>query len=280
MADKVLRIYWNVHINGQPLGLDRKRCIESISIDELCDGSDTCTLLVHDPDYIFIDDNIFVEEATISVEIGWHGDTYREKFDGYISAIDLDFPENGYPTLSIFCLDDTHRMNRKKKKRSWDNVTRAEVVQKIAQEYGFKCVVESGYNFKTEETISQSDSTDIEFCESLAGEERDPFMCKLIGDTLYYVKKGILKEPVASLHYREYPHDIISFKPQINKETRKEEVTSSDINTNTKVVETTTATNDNTERDTQGEPVNDSENTTTENYVYNPETGTWVYQTS
>lgn len=267
---KVLSLYWNMYINGEALSLSRKKCIESIDFEELCDGSDTATIKVCDPDFLYIEDNIFVEEAIISIKAGWHGDTHRVSFDGYISAIDIDFPDSGYPVMSVMCLDNSHLMNRKKKTRSWDNVTRADVVKKIATEYGLKCVVESGYNFKTESSISQSGSTDIEFCESLAKEERDPFMCKLIGDTLYYVKKGILASPSATFTYRKKPFDLISFKPQINKETKQEETTASDINTNDKTTETSKADKD-TPHDTQGEPVK-----TTSGYEYDTTTGTWV----
>ena len=269
---KLLSCYWNVYINGKLLDLPKKKCIETIDIEELCDGSDTCTITLNDPNFEFIEDNIFVEEATISVKMGFHGDTHVISFDGYISALDLNFPENGYPVMSIFCLDNSHIMNRKSKSRSWDNVTRAEVVQKIAMEYGFKCVIESAYHFKTEDTISQSDMTDIEFCEYLAGEERDPFMCKLINGTLYYVKKGILKNAVVELQYRKPPYDVVSFKPQINKETKKEEIESSNINTNDKSVDSSVSNNENTSRDTQGDPVVSSSN----QWVYDPTTGEWT----
>lgn len=270
---KVLSCYWNVFINGVELDKARKECIESIDIVEQCDGSDTCTLVVNDPDFYFIEDNIFVEEATVSVEMGWHGDTHRVTFTGYISAIDISFPDSGFPVLSIFCLDNSHVMNRKKKKRSWDKVTNADVIKKIAQEYGFKCVIESGYTFKKEDTISQSNVTDIDFCESLASNERVPFMCKLIGNTLYYVKKGILKDPTSTVYYKKFPYDVISFSPKINKETKQEEVTSADINTNTKKVDKATANDDNTPRDTQGEPVKTQ--TPTKVRVYNSSTGKW-----
>ena len=272
MSNKVLSCYWNIFIKGEQLSLSRKKCIENIDFDEACDGSDTCTIKISDPDFLFIEDNIFVEEATISVNVGWHGDTHRVNFDGYISAIDIDFPDSGYPTMSVFCLDKSHVMNRKKKDRTWDNVTNADVVKKIAKEYGFKCVVEPGYSFKKEDSISQSGETDIEFCESLAKKERDPFMCKLIGDTLYYVKKGILKTPSATFTYREYPHDIVSFQPKINKETKKEEVTSSDINTNNKTIDSATA-DENTPRDTQGETVEGESPTT--NLKFDTTTGDW-----
>ena len=269
---KVLSCYWKVHINGKELDDSRRECIDDIAILEQCDGSNTCTMKVNDPYFLFIEDNIFIEEATVSVELGWQGDTHRIKFDGYISALDIDFPEDGYPMLSVYCLDNSHVMLRKKKKRSWDNVTNAEVAQKIAQEYGFKCVIESGYNFTREDTISQSDVPDIEFLESLADSERVPFMCKLIGDTIYYVKKGILKDPTSTLYYKKFPYDVVSFSPRINKETILEEVTSSNIDTTSKTVSTSTATSDNTPRETQGEPVKTASRPA---MVYDPKTKDW-----
>lgn len=270
---KVLSCYWKVHINGKELDQSRVNCIDGIDIEELCDGSDTCTIRVNDPNFVFINDNIFVNEATVSVELGWHGDSHRIKFDGYISAIDIDFPESGCPMLSIFCLDESHVMNRKKKKRSWDNITRPQVVEKIAKEYGFKFIAESGYSFKKEDTISQSDVTDIEFIENLAGEEREPFMCKLVGDTIYYVKKGLLKEPTSTLYYKKFPYDVVSFSPRINKETIKEEVTSSDINTSNKSVENGTASDSDTPRDIQGDSVKSGNDTGL--VRYNTKTGKW-----
>ena len=283
----VLSCYWNVYINGTLLDINKKKYIESLELEELCDGSDVCTIQLNDPNFVFIEDNIFVEEAKVSIKLGWHGDTRRVTFNGYISAIDIDFPENGFPVLSIFCMDNSHLMNRKKKSRSWDNITRADVVKKIAREYGYKCVVEKGYSFKKEDTISQSDMTDIEFCESLAGEERVPFMCKLIGGTIYYVKKGILKKSVAKLQYRKPPYDVVSFKPQINKETKQEEVKSANINTNDKTVDSAVSNNNNTVRDTQGDPVKTTTTTSTKDtkgktsdksskqMVYDPKTGKW-----
>jgi phage protein D len=228
----------------------RKECVEDISIDELSDGSNTCTLTVNDPEFLFISDNIFIEDVPVYVEFGWWEDTHRDKFSGFISAIDIDFPETGFPVLLIYCLDETHKMNRVKKKRTWDNTTNAEVVKKVAKEYGYKCVVQSGYLFKKQDTISQSGQTDIEFLENLASSERDPFICKLVGDTIYYVKKGLLKSPSTTVHYKEYPFDVISFKPRINKETRQDESSSADINTDTKKVDSATANKDNTARDT------------------------------
>lgn len=263
---------WNLWINGVPLDERRRKSIDSIDIVEQCDGSDTLSVVVNDPDFLYIEDNIFIDEATISAEIYFYGDTHVVRFNGYISAIDISFPEDGIPYLSIFCLDRSHIMNRKKKKRSWDNVTRADVVRKIAAEYGLRCVVESGYDFKTEDSISQSNVTDIAFCENLASEEIEPFMCKLVEDTLYYVRKGILDTPSCTLRYRKFPYDVISFSPKINKETKSIEVNSSDINTSDGSVSSSTANQDNSSGSTQGTPTNSG---SAPQYRYNPATQKW-----
>lgn len=251
-------IYWKLVVNNVVITGRKRACVNSISIDELCDGSDACTIGLTDPDFMFIEDNIFIKEAKISCEIGFNEDTYRHTFNGYISAIDIDFPEEGSPTLTITCLDKSHLMNRSKKERSWDNVTRADVVRKIAKEYGFKTDIEPNYSFATEDTISQSGASDIEFLESLAGEEREPFMCKLVDNTIVYRKKGLLKSPKMTLGYKIAPFDVVSFSPQITKETRQEKIKKSNIDTSTKTSETYTATNDNVSRDVQGQPVETS----------------------
>lgn len=272
IKEKVLSCYWSVYINGKEVLLPVKNCIESIDIDEKSSGSDTCTLSIRDKDLTFINEDIFAKQSKVKVVIGWNEDTYRSTFSGYISAIDVDFGEDGIPKLSIFCLDKTHLMNTKKKRRSWDNVSRADVIEKIAKEYGFNFKKESGYKFKVEENIAQSGQTDIEFIESLAKKERDPFLCKLVGDTFYYVKKKVTKKEKDSFVYRQFPYDIVSFKPRVNKETVREEVGKGDIRSVDKKVDSAVANNNNTQRDTKNPVVNSSRATVMK---FSPKTRSW-----
>lgn len=285
MSSGVSSTYWKLLVNSKEVTGTRRGCINSIEFDELCDGSDTCTLQITDPEFLFIEDNIFIEEAKIDVTFGFSEDTYRHNFSGYISAIDISFPEEGSPTMTVTCFDKSHLMNRTKKDRSWDNLTRADVVRKIAKEYGFSTDIEPNYTFAKVDTISQSDNTDIEFLEGLAGEEREPFMCKLVGNTLIYKKKGLLATAKSTAGYKTFPFDVMSFTPQITKETRQEEVTSSNIGTESKTYETYTANDGNTSRDVQGEPVkttttsalNDTskKEQDTSNMIYDPVTRQW-----
>lgn len=224
----VLSVWYDLYINSKQVDETRKNCITSIEISEVDTGTDSLTLNISDPDMLYIEDDIYKEDVPIKLDYGWNEDTFTKSFEGYISAIDIDFPDTGTPTLTITCMDKSHLMNKKKRKRSWDNVTNADVVKSIAAEYGFKCVVEPDYEFKEEETISQ-DATDLEFITSLSDNELELFMCKLIGDTIYYIKRGVISTPVLECTYKEYPWDLVSFTPQINTETKKEEIEEEDI---------------------------------------------------
>lgn len=269
MAD-VRSPYWQLWVNNIEITDRARACINGLEFDYLCDGSDKLTISITDPDFVFIEDNIFVDDAGVVARYGFADDTDREEFTGFISAIDISFPADGSPTLTITCLDDSHVMNRVKKNRTWDNVSRADVIRLVASEYGYAVDIEPNYDFKAQDTISQSNQTDIEFLEGLAGDEREPFMCKLSGNVLIYRKKGLLQSPSAEVGYRVEPFDVISFGPQITKETRKESVTDSDVTTG-KEVDSHTATDDNVERDVQGESMKNDYG-----MAYDPEKRTWV----
>lgn len=235
----VLALRWNVWISGTMLGIEKKQCIKSISIHETVDGADSATIVIADPHFWFIEDDIFIEDNKVRIMLGWSCSSYRVDFNGYISLIDIDFASDGVPVLTVTCMDNTHTMNREKKDKTFKDCTSADVVKRICSEYGFTCVVEDGYEFTKQETITQSQQTDIDFITKLAGDEVYPFTARLVGSTFYYVKKGKLETPVMTLTYVKYPHDIVSFKPKINKESKQTGISKSSISTSDKSVSTT-----------------------------------------
>ena len=270
---ELLAIEYDVWIDGKKLGMDKKQCINNIDIVETVDGSDTCTIKISDPEFLYIEDNIFIEDKKIKVKLGWVGVTYRVTFEGYISAVDINFQESGLPLVTITCMDNTHLMNRKKKDNTFKNTTSAKVVKKIVKSYGFKCVIESGYKFQTQETITQSQQTDIDFITKLAGDEVYPFTARLVGNTFYYVKKGHLTSPKMTLTYLKYPHDLISFSPKINKESVQVEVSSSKVSSSNKSLNTTNIKSTKTsDSKTSGSSSGSSSGKT---YTYNPTTKKW-----
>ena len=273
--DLVLAITYDVWISGTKLGIDKKQCINSISIKETVEGADSATIEIQDPEFRYIDDNIFEEENKIKIQMGWDSTTYRVKFEGYISAVDVNFNSDGIPKLTVTCMDNTHKMNRKKKNATFKNTTSAEVVKKIVKSYGFSCKVDSSYSFEKQETITQSHQSDIEFITKLAGDEVHPFTARLVGNTFYYEKMGKLKTPKMTLTYKNYPHEIISFNPKINKESKQVEIKGSSINTSNKKVSTTTGTTKNDKSGSSSSNGN-SNSKSGNSYTYNPQTKKWT----
>lgn len=275
MSDSVLAIEYNVWINKTKLGIGKKQCIQSIEICETDEGADNATLTITDPEFLYIEDSIFVEDNPIKIEFGWDISTYRSTFEGYISAIDINFGKDGVPILTVTCMDRTHRMNRKKKNVTYKNCTSAEIVRKIVESYGYNCITEStrSYEFPRKETYTQSNQTDIDFITKLAGDEVYPFTARLIGNNFYYIKSGKLTTPKMTLNYRNYPHEIVSFNPKINKETRQVEIENSSIDTGSKTVSSTTGKTDSKTGSTSSK--GGSKNS---GYTYNPNTKTWSYK--
>lgn len=278
---EVLSVTYDVWISGTKLSQEKKSCITEISIKETVVGADTCTISISDPEFEYIEDNLFINDNKVKIKAGWNGVSYRLSFEGYISAIDIEFPDSGVPTLVITCMDNTHLMNRKKKSKTYKNTTSAEVVKAKVKAYGFKCVVDSSYKFAKQETITQSNQTDIEFITKLAEDEVYPFTARLVGDTFYYVRKGKLEEPKMTLTYLDYPHDIISFKPKINKESHQIEIKSSTVKSSTKKVSTTKKTSttkvtSDSKTDKGGSASSGSKpKGTGKTYTYNPKTRQW-----
>lgn len=271
----ILSIVYDVWISGTKMGIDKKECINSIEIKETVDGADTATIQITDPEFLYIEDDIFLEDNTIKIKLGWDNTTYRETFEGYISAIDIDFNSNGCPKLTVTCMDKTHIMNRTKKDATFKNTTSANVVKQICKNYGYNVVVDSSYKFEVQETITQSHQTDIDFITKLANDEVYPFSARLVGNTFYYVKKGKLETPKMTLTYKKYPHEVISFNPKINKETKQVEIKSSSVNTSNKSTSNTTGKVDSRSGSSSSNGSSSSKKSSG-GYTYNPKTKKWT----
>lgn len=271
----ILSIIYDVWISGTKLGIEKKACINSIEIKETVEGSDKATVQIADPEFLYIEDDIFTKDNSIKIVLGWDNTTHRVEFQGYISAIDIDFDNTGCPRITLTCMDNTHIMNRVKKNNTFKNCTSADVVKRIIQSYGYTCVVDNSYSFTVQETITQSNQTDIDFITKLAGDEVYPFTARLVGNTFYYVKMGKLETPKMTLTYKKYPHDIISFSPKINKESKKIEISGASVNTSDKSVTTATGTT-NSGGGSASENGSSSSVSSSGGYTYNPSTRTWT----
>lgn len=256
----VLKSSYNIYIGGKLLPPTVVNLVSDISLDESTDGFDQCTIKFSDPNYSLLNSNFFIEDEVVTVFLQVTVPSHKKnpkdfifEFTGCISAIDLSFPESGVPEVGITCVDYySHFLNREEcshtllgsdyKKKY---VTSADYVKWLCtkQWSGINApVIEGNYYYKRQDNISQSNSTDISFLQNLAKDEVYPFMAKFIKDTstrgytLHYKKKGILGKPVADLYYKCGDFTVISFSPQINKETVKANINEANINLKNKLV--------------------------------------------
>ena len=257
-ALKVLSCWYEVYLNGEKLPQNIKEQIDSLSITDSASGCSTARIVLNDFDFVFIEDDIFVEDVPIKIEGGWNECLHRFDFEGYVAAIDIDFGEEGYPVLTLNLMDATYLMSLEEKNRTWENVTSRDVVTEIAAEYGFGVeVYPENYEFILEECVSQSNASDISFIRQLADRESDLFAVYLKDDrqTLYYGLRGVLSDPVMDLWYKQETREIQSFRPQINRSTTRERVVAADIDPRFKRGDSFIADTHTSARETQGNPV-------------------------
>lgn len=213
---------YKIYINKQLLDTERMKNTLEVTLMDNSTGSDLLQISMCDPDLHFISDNIITEKSPITFELNYTSSTGSNsslKFEGYISIIDIDFAEDGVPTLLISCMDNTYLMDASTKKRTWENLKNSDVVKKIYTEYGLKTQVDA--TSKTLESISQSNETDIAFITKLADEEG--YLAYVEGTTGYFVKKPTSPTSQATLYYKQAPYDILGFSPRITKKEKAEE---------------------------------------------------------
>lgn len=272
MSNEVSSCFFKIWINGQELDQSRYELLDSLEIEDCSSGSDLATLVFYDPQLKFLDDNIFIEDATIKIRAGWYLGTYLD-FSGYISVIDIDFQDDGIVKITLNCMDKTFIMNKEKVKKTWENCRASDIAKSIFRKYGLGVVVNT--TDTVEESISQDD-TDISFLLKLAGDQYNDFICYVEGNVGYFIKKPVIANPQATFDYRSGNGEILSFSPRINKTSKQVKVQSSDVDLDSG--DTTTSTvNNSLDRDVSGEsysPTNSNSTGNKEQWTYS--NGTWT----
>lgn len=249
--------YWDLSFNGESIPFDRKQMILSIELTETVKGADSVTIKIDDPNMEFIQDDIYLKDVPMSLDIMFRGSAEKHCFYGYISEINPVFPDDGNPYIELYCLDKTHLMQRVKNTQTWNKVRSIDVIKEKCNGYGWKLVYPEDYEYIQQDSITQSGQTDIEFMEGLANDERELFVAKLIGDTFFYVRLGLLAEPSSNLYYRvdALKNNVLKFSPSIDKETRKIDTRYADINPSTQDTDSFFANEKTVALQTQGYPV-------------------------
>lgn len=264
---ELLSAYYQLFINGKEIDEYRYTMIDSIDYEDNASGSDLLKITMSDPDLIILSDNIFVEEVRVHFKGGWYLGDITE-FTGYISQIDVDFPDSGTPSIVINCMDNSYIMNTEKKQRTWENTRVSTVATQIFRENGLTPHVDTTPD--TEDTISQNE-TDIKFLINLADQQVEQYIVYVEGTHGYFVKKPVIENPQKTVSYREEDGDLLSFQPSINKYTKQVKTTYSEVDQDNNTIYTSTTGND-VPRPVSGDTYNPTTSDSTSN-----NSGSWVY---
>lgn len=252
MSSEIIQQYFKLYIGGYSLDESWMELVQTVTYEDVDTGSDLVTIVMADPKLEVLNSPyIFKEDQAVTL-IGGLYNNFRTLFNGYISVIDVDYPESGCPQVTIHCMDNTHLMNREKKSRTWKDKTKGDVITEIISAYGFTAVVDDTGD--KEDSITQSDQTDAEFLTQLAKDMIDPFIFFMEGNEGHFVKKEILDTPQTILTYRDDDFNLLSFSPRITKEQKQIKVSKSNVNAKTGKVDTGEAT-ESIAREISGDPI-------------------------
>lgn len=200
---------------------------DSIKVTYREKGANSMQVTCYDPDLTIIENDLIIQDMPITLKYGWKGNQLAV-FNGFISVVDFNFPDNGIATMSITAMDNTHLMNRFELKRTWKDTKISDVVKQIYGEYGFKVTVDD--TVKKLESIEQSDQTDIAFIESLCSKvEGADYITYTKNDDAFFVKRNLKRKATKVFNYKKEPFNLKSFSPRINKERQKKEKTNYEL---------------------------------------------------
>ena len=105
-------------------------------------------------------------------------------FKGEVTAIEHSFQIRGSSTLTLRCVDNTHRLGRGRKTRFWNDMKDSDVAQEVGSESGLS--VEADPTEETHPYILQRNESNIALLKRLAA--RNNFQVRVEQGTLYFKK--------------------------------------------------------------------------------------------
>lgn len=238
---------FEIWLDGKELPQRYYNLVEDLVYESFESGSDIATIFIKDPEMIIIDDKRLVRGKKVKISGGWKGDMV-DWLDGYISIVDIDFPETGDPTVTLHCMDESYILDRVDIKYAYSDTTFSAVAQSIAKRYGMKTSGKS--TTKVHESISQAAESDMKLLTRLA--ESEDLIIKVKNGTIIWRDKFQIGKTQEEFTWRDFPFNMKFFRPRIVPADRKDLFEDSDINLDNKETDSGFA-DDSTPRDKYGD---------------------------
>jgi uncharacterized protein len=109
------------------------------------------------PNFLFFDRDVFDFGKPISFDLG-PPNASRTVFSGRITALEAQYPATNAPRLTVLAEDRFLHLRIRRRTRSWENISDADVVQQIASDNGLTPQVDlDGPTYQVLAQVNQSD---------------------------------------------------------------------------------------------------------------------------
>jgi len=154
---------------------------------------------------------------TITIELGYK-DKFEEVFDGYVTGITLDYPDDGNPSVIVRGMDRSMFMMRGVHSKLWNDKKVSDVVRDIASSNSLTPQIDDTGTQK--KIIEQMQTSDFLFVKQLAQDLNYEFF--VVGTKLIFRKRKTSATPIMTLSYginlRRFSVDV-DISNQISKVT-------------------------------------------------------------
>lgn len=218
----MLHPFYEVYIDGIRLGDNLKKYITSVEFEESDSEADVARITIADSDFIFSNNVKLAKKVPFKLIMGYVK-KHRMMLDGEITHLEVDFGENGVPSIVIGAVNKLNKMTTENKERSWKNSTLADVVSAVAKDYGMKSVVQS-VSIAKETQFTQNNETDAQFLARLANTYALNFYVIPETNTLYFGERltGITSSAVLQYNYGNCM--LRNFRPTLVQKNREEAI--------------------------------------------------------
>lgn len=212
--------FFSVTLEGE----DITSWVGSVSVTEDDRQADSVSLTIPDPRMIYAD--ALFEGSSAEVDLGYaESNQHALMIRAIITKVELSYPENGVPALTLKGEDRSIEMGLVEKKRLWRDRTVTDVVNEIGGEYGFSSIeAQLSPDPQIRRPINQDGKTDLAFLQELAEDYHAKCFVELNErgeEVLYFIPErrivNLRRPERLVLRYRMGPDsNLISFSPSFD----------------------------------------------------------------
>jgi uncharacterized protein involved in type VI secretion and phage assembly len=200
---------YEIRIDGTALDPKYKDRLLEVKVRQSLRQPSSATIRISDPKAENMDSHPLQIGKKLQILLGGpEAQTPTKVFDGEIVALDPEFEKDG-ASIGVRAYDKSHRLNRAKKVRTFQQMSASNMVTKVLNEAGLSPRVTA--TSTVFEFFQQSDETDREFIRRL--ERMHDYELVTDGDTAEFRPAGKLGSAAVTLKYGD--GNLISFRPRV-----------------------------------------------------------------